>query len=160
MGVFARHQDLMGCSESRFTRCADRDMPFGEQQTHAYLRCVLPLALPGDTDGPWCVPIKGKYAWHCKTISVQGWVFRRTKRIVAKLTGQEVIVPLLTSRTLIDFFVRWRCFNWALMGWGKLWVSLAQPTNRGLLGRETHKLGGVVVLIETSWYNMMCIHLR
>ena len=42
---------LDGLLRERFTRCADRDMPFGEQQTHAYLRCVLPLALPGDTDG-------------------------------------------------------------------------------------------------------------
>ena len=159
MGLFARHQDLMGCSESRFTRCADRDMPFGEQQTHAYLRCVLPLALPGDTDGLWCVPIKGKYAWHCKTISVHGWMFSRTKRIVAKLT-----VPLLTPRTLIEICVKWRCFNWALMGWGET-VGILGPTDQqgghqGLVGGETHKLGGVVVIIETSWYNMMCIHLR
>ena len=145
MGLLARHQDLMGCSESRFTRWADRDMPFGEQQTHAYLRCVLPLALPGDTDGPWCVPIKGKYAWHCKTISVPGWVFRRTKRIVAKLTGQEVTVPLLTLRTLIDFCVRWRCFNWALMGWGET-VGILGPTHQqgghhGLVGARNPQIG-------------------
>ena len=145
MGVLARHQDLMGCSESRFTRWADRDMPFGEQQTHAYLRCVLPLALPGDTDGLWCVPIKGKYGWHCKTISVHGWMFSRTKRIVAKLTGQEVTVPLLTSRTLIDFCVRWRCFNWALMGEGET-VGILGPTDQqgghhGLVGARNPQIG-------------------
>ena len=152
MGLFARHQDLMGCSESRFTRCADRDMPFGEQQTHAYLRCVLPLALPGDTDGPWCVPIKGKYAWHCKTISVQGWVGSSLDK---------------KSLSLSWHWGPWLIFVWGddvlIERWwvgGKLWVSLAQPTNRGLLGRETHKLGGVVVIIETSWYHMMCLHLR
>ena len=157
MGLLARHQDLMGCSESRFTRCADRDMPFGEQQTHAYLRCVLPLALPGDTDGPWCVPIKGKYAWHC--------IASPSLYTDGCSAGQRGLLP--SSLSLCWHRGPWLIFVWGddvlIERWwvgGKLWVSLAQPTNRGLLGRETHKLGGVVVLIETSWYNMMCIHLR
>ena len=78
---------------------------------------------------------------------------------------------LLSSLSLCWHWRPWLRFVWSddvlIERWwvgGKPWGSLAQPTNReatrGSLRRETHKLEGVVVLIETSCYNMMCIHLR
>ena len=120
------------------------DIPFGELQTHAYLHCVLLLALDGDTDGP-----RRSYKRRVRG-ALQGWGLRRRSRQRGLLALKPGIEDLGGFQII---FLVWRiwgrgkpgcCFNWEMMGCGET-LGILDSTWRGgkevLIGRETHKWG-------------------